>query len=96
MTGRELTSKADSFLNIVAKCLLIFPRSIRVSMFRCSRNMGGKIGIAWDMFCLRIWQRPVAKMFLRSKMLLLKIYSNWNWVVMCLFIPPATLRQQEE
>ena len=36
MTGRELTSKADSFLNIVAKCLLIFPRSIRVSMFNSS------------------------------------------------------------
>ena len=53
MTGRELTSKADSFLNIVAKCLLIFPRSIRVSMFRCSRNMGGKIGIAWRYVLLK-------------------------------------------
>lgn len=53
MTGRELTSKADSFLNIVAKCLLIFPRSIRESMFRCSRNMGGKIGIAWRYVLLK-------------------------------------------
>lgn len=53
MTGRELTSKADNFLTIVAKCLLIFPRSIRVSLFRCSRNMGGKIGIAWRYVLLK-------------------------------------------
>lgn len=61
MTGRELTTKSEGILNIIARCLLIFPHSMRLSMFRCSRNIGGKIGIAWRYVLLKKLSKSCGK-----------------------------------